>query len=162
VGRVGGGCVVVSVRCGQAVCRCRCAAACRLHLDQAFVFHCVKCVFVETDRSVPRETSIACTAGPGGGSRCAMQHRISDYRVWTLTGIPQDVPTSQPGSIPHPVRAGNFAIAATARRARRRVSPSVASVGRRGQEPSRERTRSPACSPARKYAKRTGAGAGTA
>ena len=57
MGRVGGGCVVVSVSVDRR-CRCCCAAACRLHpLDQAFVFHCVKCVFVETDLSVP-ETSI--------------------------------------------------------------------------------------------------------
>jgi hypothetical protein len=54
---VAASCVVVSVSVDRR-CRCCCAAACRLHpLDQAFVFHCVKCVFVETDLSVP-ETSI--------------------------------------------------------------------------------------------------------
>ena len=125
MGRVGGGCVVVSVRCGQAVpllLRCRVPASSGPGLRVSL---CQVCVC--GDRSVrPTGDEHSVHGGPRRrASRCAMQHRIV-----AITGIPQDVPTSQPGSIPHPVRAGNFAIAATARRARRRVSPSVASVGR--------------------------------
>ena len=130
MGRVGGGCVVVSVRCGQAVpllLRCRVPASSGPGLCVSL---CQVCVC--GDRSV-RPTGDEHSVHGGPRRREPMQHRMSDYRVDTYrhtSGRP-NLPSPGPTSI-RPIPSARailrLRLPLAGRRARRRVSPSVASV----------------------------------